>query len=526
MNMSTHKQYELKKVLMELYRPIVGTGNNISNNENLILCYKNSKTGVMEETRAFNNIDDFIIYIANSRRTSYCETYFNLYTSENDQRKTEYIKTACFIGLDFDRKDFEAKGIELNINYIQSKFHEIGLFYNLLVNSGNGIHVYIYIEPTENIDLVVKVAKEIAKRSGADINACKPTQLLRVPFTFNNKQLSEGIKKPVVLIHMDESPMRKDINKIAKKLFRKETGTNKTLKITNGCMKINDLTTIPIEKGISRHEELLWLYGKLLQFNTTQGQIMVACEKFQELNNLEDFEYQVKWLKENGKSLSPCGNCKYKGKCHNYIEEDIDYTSGQYFETTEKTIKKCSKKGNGTMSGDMLVVYALLKVYYEGITQTEILEQLSKNEKKKPCISKPTLIKLLKEMEQMKLIEVTTEGNKKLYKLNSKVDNIKHEEYKFLINFASADKVIQGQIKSEDLRLYCFMKYLHNVEKRTNKKTGNVFSIRQMELSRLYGEDQGNISKRINRLEEYGLLGIVYRKSIYGRDYYIYKLKF
>ena len=178
------------------------------------------------------------------------------------------------------------------------------------------------------------------------------------------------------------------------------------------------------------------------------------------------------------------------------------------------------------MSGDMLVVYALLKVYYEGITQTEILEQLSKNEKKKPCISKPTLIKLLKEMEQMKLIEVTTEGNKKLYKLNSKVDNIKHEEYKFLINFASADKVIQGQIKSEDLRLYCFMKYLHNVEKRTNKKTGNVFSIRQMELSRLYGEDQGNISKRINRLEEYGLLGIVYRKSIYGRDYYIYKLKF
>ena len=35
MNMSTHKQYELKKVLMELYRPIVETGNNISKEANI-----------------------------------------------------------------------------------------------------------------------------------------------------------------------------------------------------------------------------------------------------------------------------------------------------------------------------------------------------------------------------------------------------------------------------------------------------------------------------------------------------------
>lgn len=528
MSMSTHKQYELKKILMELYRPIVETGNDIRNNENLILCYKNSKTGVMEETRAFNNIDDFIMYIANSKRTSYCETYFNLYTTEGQVRKTEYIKTACFIGLDFDRKDFEVKGIELNIDYIQSKFHELGLFYNLLINSGNGIHVYIYIEPTQDIDLVVKVAKEIANRTGADINACKPTQLLRVPFTFNNKQLSEGIKKPVVLIHMDESPMRKDINKIAKKLFRKETGTNKTLKITNGCMRINKLITEPIEKGKSRHEELLWLYGKLLQFNTTEGQIMVALEKFQELNNLEDFEYQVKWLKENGKTLSPCGNCKYKDQCHNYTAEDFKHrSSGTLIKTNEKILSKCKKKGVRNMNGNMLIIYGILKIHNEPLFKDELMNEMTFRNKKKEIInvvmSERTLIRTLKEMEEKKFITSETVGKKKMYSLARERTQ---EELNINLPFSLVYDVVRDNLTPEELQFYIFLCYLQNEQKRLDPNiTGSEFIMVQEEIAKKYGVTRKCVNELISELDRKFYIVKKYRQSQNNRrDYCVYYL--
>lgn len=519
------KMYLQKKFFLELYRPLIVDFNDLRDNENIILCFLNKATGYMEEQKAFNNIDDLLLYLSKSKRVAYCETYFNLYTSATENRKKEDIKTSCFLAFDFDKGDFEEKGIDLNIDYIQSKFLENGLYYNMLVNSGNGYHAYILIEPTTDLDLVVSVTKEIAKRLGSDPNACKSTQILRIPYTYNNKQLQEGIKKIVPIIYQDETPKRKNIHNLANKLLKKEEKI-KTYKGNKSCMKLNDLITKPCE-GTSRHEEFVWLYAKLLQLNTTKGQIRVALEKFQDLNKLEDYDYQVEYLETNGKPLANCKECKYKKECVKVIESDFEYSeTDQLIDTTETTIKRCKKKGAKNMNGNMLVVYALLKVYYEGISQKEILEQLSKNKNKKPCMSKPTLIKVLNEMEQMELIEAQKEGRNKLYKLNSKVDETRREEYKFSINYACANMVIQGIISSEDLRLYCFMRYLHNVENRIGKKTGNVFNIRQTELAEKYGDDQGNISKAINRLLDVGILGIHYRgiSSNNNREYYIYKL--
>ena len=528
MYMDINKQGKLKKVLMELYRPIIRNGNNLNNNEKLILCFKNNETGVFEETKGFNNIDDFIIYLANNKRYTYCESYFNLYTSDTDTRRTEDMKTSCFIGLDFDKKDFEYKGIELNIDYIQSKFNELGLYYNLLINSGNGLHAYIFLEPTEDVDLVVKVAKEIANRSGADINACKPTQLLRVPFTFNNKQLSEGIKKPVVLIHMDESPKRKDINKIAKKLFRKETGTNKTLKITNGCMRINDLTTIPIEKSISRHEELLWLYGKLLQFNTTEGQIMVALEKFQELNNLEDFVYQVKWLKENGKSFSPCGNCKYKGQCHNYVAEDFKHrSSGTLIKTNEKILSKCKKKGVRNMNGNMLIIYGILKIHNEPLFKDELMNEMTFRNKKKEIInvvmSERTLIRTLKEMEEKKFITSETVGKKKMYSLARERTQ---EELNINLPFSLVYDVVRDNLTPEELQFYIFLCYLQNEQKRLDPNiTGSEFIMVQEEIAKKYGVTRKCVNELISELDRKFYIVKKYRQSQNNRrDYCVYYL--
>ena len=523
------RELKQKQFFKTLYEPIMEygnknkIGNNLKNNEQIVICFKSEK-GMTQ--KSFNNIDDIILYLRGNKQLQYCETYFNLHTSTTGNRKTEDLQTCIAIGLDYDKKDFP-EGVDI-IDYVQGQFKKFHLFYNIVVDTSHGYHFYILLEPTTNIELVTEVTKQIAELTGADTKACKPTQLLRIPYTYNNKKLSEGKRELVKLVNIDSKYQRKNINSIANRIFKytnnNKKKTNKTFKGTT-CKRIEELTSIPCNH---RHDKLLWLYGKLLQLGNTEGQIGIKLEQFQDLNKLEDFEYQIKWLKENGKPISPCGSCEHYKECRQYVESDFEHKEGEtWFDTTEVTIKKCKKKkGVKQMNGNMLVIYALLKVYYEGISQTEILNQLSKNKEKKPCISKPTLIKLLKEMEEMKLIEVKTEGKKKLYKLNSKVDKTKHEEYKFSINYACANMVIQNIISAEDMRLYCYMRYLHNVENRTSKKTGNVFSIRQMELAELYGDNQGNISKAINRLLDVGILGIHYRgiSSNNNREYYVYKL--
>lgn len=522
-----HEQKQ-KEFLKALYEPIMEynniykIGNNLKDNEQIVVCFKNSSNGNIEQ-KSFNNIDDIILYLRDNPKLKYYEVYFNLHTSINGNRKTEDMGTAVAIGLDYDQKDFP-EGINI-IDYVQGEFKKLHLFYNIVCDTGNGYHFYILIEPTQDIELVTQVTKQIATLTKADTKACMPTQLLRIPYSWNNKKLNEGKRKLVKVVNIDEHYQRKNIDILARRILKYTNKTNnKTFKGTS-CKRIEELTTEPYT---NRHDNLLWLYGKLLQLGNTEGQVQIKLDEFQELNKLEDFEYQIKYLKENGKPISPCNGCKYHKECKQYIESDFEHKEGEtWFDTTEVTIKKCKKKkGVKQMSGNMLVIYALLKVYYEGISQTEILNQLSKNKEKKPCISKPTLIKLLKEMEEMKLIEVKTEGKKKLYKLNSKVDKTKHEEYKFSINYACANMVIQNIISAEDMRLYCYMRYLHNVENRTSKKTGNVFSIRQMELAELYGDNQGNISKAINRLLDVGILGMHYRgiSSNNNREYYVYKL--
>ena len=70
--------------------------------------------------KSFNNIDDIILYLRGNKQLQYCETYFNLHTSINGNRKTEDMETAVAIGLDYDKKDFP-EGVDI-IDYVQKQF--------------------------------------------------------------------------------------------------------------------------------------------------------------------------------------------------------------------------------------------------------------------------------------------------------------------------------------------------------------------------------------------------------------------
>lgn len=533
--MNLDNEQKIKRFFHSIYEPILDygnlskVGNNLQDNEQIVICLLNKKTGNMEQ-KSFNNIDDIILYLRDNPRLKYCETYFNLHSSITGDRKTEDIGTCVAIGLDFDKKDFEKKGIDLSVDYIQSKFNESRLFYNILVDTGNGIHTYILIDPTKDIELVTRVTRQIATLTGADINACKSTQLLRIPTTFNNKKLSEGIRKPVNLVYIDNDIKRKNINELAKRLLRDSTTSGTTVRTFKGnsCKRVEELASVPCS---NRHENLLWLYGKLLKLGNTEAQIQIKLDKFQELNQLEDWEYQVKYLKENGKPIASCNNCKYSKECYKY--EELKEQLETDLLLNNKLLKKASKKGvkkNMLLKGNELLIYGVIyiqeNISIEGLIR-EFTVKNRKTKEKTQCLSERTIKTCLKSMEEKGIISVSKEGRKNIYSLKKPRRLL--EDQKVLLSSGALYERIKNNISEAEFQLYCFMKYLQWEQRNTNKINSNFkLKMTQKEIAKEYGISEENCNRHIQGLIDGKYISIAdtHISSKNGYDYYTYTLNY
>ena len=517
-----------KQFLKTIYEPVMNYGNvleygnNLKNNEQIVICFKKDN-GMIQ--KSFNNIDDIILYLRGNKQVQYCETYFNLHTSINGNRKTEDMGTAVAIGLDYDKKDFP-EGVDI-IDYVQGQFKKFHLFYNIVVDTSHGYHFYILLQPTKDIELITQVTKQIAELTGADTKASKPTQLLRIPYTYNNKKLNEGERKLVKLVNIDSKYQRKNINILAKRIFKYTNNSNKTNKTFKGttCQRIEELTT---EKCSNRHDNLLWLYGKLLQLGNTEGQIQIKLQQFQDLNKLEDYEYQIKWLKENGKPISSCSSCKYKNECKRYIESDFEYQEGErVIQTNEKILSKCKKKGARQMNGNEIVIYGILKLFNKPLSKEDLLEEITYRNKKKEVINRAmsdkTLRENLKTMEEKNIIISETVNRKKYYKLGRERTQ---QELNLEVRASVVYDVVKGYLTQEELQFYCFLRYLQHEQRRlTPQIGGNKFIMTQEEISKKYGVTRQYVNELIQELDRKKYIRIEKTNSNNNSyDYNIYYL--
>lgn len=183
------------------------------------------------------------------------------------------------------------------------------------------------------------------------------------------------------------------------------------------------------------------------------------------------------------------------------------------------------------MNGNQLLIYSILKCHADGLYKDEIIKELTYKNKKlkidRVALSDKTLRTTLKELEDNQFIEVETVGKKKLYKVKetrSKVD------LTYNISYAAAFECVKGFISTEELRLYNYMRYLHNKEQRENPKAlkGNILQVNQKDLAKDLGLTQGRISQMIESLLNEKLLSIWYRGQSKNNsfDYYVYRLNY
>lgn len=535
MDILLDKKYKVKRFLKTIYRDLE-EGEEI---RTLAIGKDNSYSKV----KYFKDIDDLVQY-STSKAVYNQNTYFELPTTDGQGGKLENLKYRHCLAFDFDKKDYEEG---FNHKDIINLFKSIGIHYHALVDSGNGYHCYVLINKTDNLSMVQAVQNALCKKLNADSNACKPTQLLRIPMTFNVK----NERKMVNIIKLDDrnSELFKpyDIeflyNKNCMNVCVGDKSTNKDDRTTKFVL---NNTTIPkcIEEVLSngskegnRYKDLCNIVVALRQRNKTISQIKEICKEWALKSSYNDnLEYRIQNIFDNMNSLQlDCKECDNFKSCYDKVVSDFTYKDDDIFitvtETTQKYLKNSNRRGAKNMNGNQLLVYSLLLNHNDGLTKEELIKELTYVDRKKNKIlamNDKTLRTTLKELQDNDFINVEVVGRKKLYILKatrSKVD------LKYSISFAAAYECVKKEISTQELRLYYYMRYLHHKQQREEPNgglKGNLFQINQDILAKDLGLTQGRISQMIDNLIRTKIISIWYRQPSKNNsfEYNIYRLNY
>ena len=526
------RQYQLKKFFKLLYQ-------DREEEEEYIRIFQNNNKD-FQKISYFNNIDDLVKY-ATSKYVKYNNTYFTLATTNGKGGTKKDLLNRYFLAFDFDKKDYQQ-----GFNHIDilNKFRYAKIHYHALVDSGNGYHVYVCINKTDDIDKVKEVQEALCDKLVADKNAIKTTQILRVPYTYNIKN---GIPKQVNVIYQEDRHKikRYDIDFLwelncNQKHKQVAEQTKITISNTNIPKCVQDLLINGSKKG-DRYEDLQKIVVLLRQRNKTLEEIKKVCTEWAEKSEYKDnLGYRVENIYNNLSYVSlNCKECEYKKECYNVTISDfkfdeltdIDGNKCNVLKYKNKTLSKTFGGVKGMLNGNEILLLNVLKNNSDGLFYKEIEKKITF--KKKCRLSKPTLLKALNSLNDNGYITIEN-GYKRgkqqnFYKINK--GRCKAEDTIQISYFANI-MCICRLITTSELRLYYIMRYIHQEQKdKPGALKGNLFQINQEELSKIYygkltKNGQGHISEMINNLIECHILDIWERQTSKnnGFTYNIYRL--
>lgn len=521
------KQYKIKRFFKLLYR-------GFEEGEYIRVFQDNNKD--YKKVSFFSNIDD-LVQFSTSKYIRYNNTYFTLATTDGTGGATENLKYRYFLGFDFDKKD-QDQGF--NHVDILNRFRDAKIHYHALIDSGNGYHVYVCISKTSDFEKVQEVQKALCDKLGADKNAIKSTQVLRIPYTMNVKHS----KKQVNIIYSEDRNGNKfkpyDIEFLYKmncnkcKEVHKEQ-TQYTMNSTNIPKCIEKILLNGSEEG-QRYEDLQRIIVLLRQRQKSQEEIKIVCKEWADKSGFDDnLDYRIDNIYNNLNYIKlECKECEYKTECYKCVVSDFEYKEGEkLIKFSEKELSKCKGKRKGkTMKANDLLIYSILKLHIDGLTKEEILKELTYKSRRKKvetvALGDRTLRDTLKSLEENGFIEVKTMAkNKKLYKI---IDTTSSIDLQLNISFSATMECIKGSISTEEYQMYCYMRYLHHKEQREEPKAlkGNLFQVNEVELADHFGVTQQRISQMIINLIEEKLLSMWYRQESKnnGFIYNVYRLNY
>lgn len=451
-------------------------------------------------------MDDAIDYVNKYKHN------FNIYTSlsttNGQSGEYENLIRRRVLAFDFDKKDL---GENFNHKDILRLFNENGIYYHALISSGNGYHVYVLIKDTDDIDKIIEVNAALAKRLGADPNAVKTTQILRVPHTYNYKN---NAKNQVNLMYLATPEKQKAYD--LDKLYRQYCITDeKFIKHIKAAMPY---CIGEILKGVPEgHRNFclgrLTAYLKRNSYSQAQAFEIIKewntkCNPPEKVNDLQK-HFEAYWKKDykllGCKTDNPeiqsilSGYCD-RFNCNKSDQDEIIVIDEKVVELEHKHIQLLKNKKGFKMNGNHLAVLSILNIYSEGLSTKQIIEQLTSTITHKCCMCKNTISKVLGELIDNKIVDCI-EGKNKNQSNFYILDKAQCEKKELLfLSFHSIQRFIDKVITPNELRIYCYMRYRKQIGK----------NLTQDEIADDLGTTRKEICECIKNLEKARYL-IIYK---------------
>ena len=94
---------------------------------------------------------DEVLSFCNRKDKYFYNSYYTLTSTDGMGRATNNLRTRSCLCWDFDKKDL---GQDFNVKDILHLFKSIRLYYHCIVDTGHGFHIYVFIEPTTDLEAV------------------------------------------------------------------------------------------------------------------------------------------------------------------------------------------------------------------------------------------------------------------------------------------------------------------------------------------------------------------------------------
>lgn len=367
--------------------------------------------------------------------------------------------------IDFDKKDFpDLKNAYDFTKMIKEKLPSV--FLHAYYDSGHGYHYYIIIQQTYKIRDISEFNKEICSLVGADTNACKVTQVARIPCTFNRKNPDENGKFPMVkeIDHYRKHPqqvarfhplnienLKRTVNN-TKKLFTTENIPEFPFtewKYDTGGFDIKQYSCLCTEKvfheGADEHERNTWL-GRIIVWLTRQKypayKIEQMCHEWNTRcrppKSIAETQDEIKgwyeWFEKPECSMEKIGGCWWniedkrksemvckqcdkfhcKQAANPYESMSISADVGVKINQKVLTDSKLSIKSKNSMSGYEYLILTVLDKYMPTASRAPFTVkdlkyrmQYKKHGKWQLCMDISTLKSTLEDLEKHKCIKVT-----------------------------------------------------------------------------------------------------------------------
>ena len=486
----------------------------------------------------YNDFNRLVNYCYNNR---YNNLYFQLATvkTDTDGKEDNLCKRYC-LSLDYDKKELgENFGIE-NINHLF--INELKIYAHFIVNSGHGYHVYTCIEPTTDIIKVNSVQKVLANKTGADLNAVKTTQLLRVPYTYNMKN-KEDIRQVKLIKSSNYNDERFNVKNIDfyydkncnSKVQNTAEGENKkyisieyALGSSNLPLCIEKILKEGSEEG-NRYYDLTNIVVALRLCGKSLNYIKDVVKEWATKSNFNDkLDYRTESIYHNKKSLEiDCKGCKHR--CTKEITSNFEYKPNEPLINVDiKMLSKLNKPLGSVekmkkLTGNEFLVYTVIKNANKELFTSDIVKLMTF--KKKCRISKPTLQKALKGLTDKGIINCKEVGGNKGNVYSLIPHKIKETEL-ITVSYFATILCLSGGISADELKFYYYLRYLLEKQNVLDSTTGNILKLRMSDIAREYGVTKAQVSNLISELIEGKILEIysVTTSKTNGYDYYTYKL--